>query len=58
MHAPELRDTTMNPENSRLIRVMMEESDTIDTFMDKVFADDVEYRKQMIAELIEFRKKA
>ena len=58
MNAPELRDTTMNPENSRLIRVMMEESDTIDTFMDKVFADDVEYRKQMIAELIEFRKKA
>jgi DNA gyrase/topoisomerase IV subunit B len=58
MDAHELRDTSMNPETSKLVRVKLNPDENIDDFMKGVFADDASYRKQMIDEFIEMRKKA
>lgn len=58
MDASELKETSMNPEHSKLIRVILNKDDGVDDFMKRVFADDTEYRKIMIEEFVTMRKKA
>ena len=56
MNADELWDTTMNPENRRMIQVKLDSIEDIESFMNAVFSEDKEYRNQIIDEFIEIRK--
>lgn len=57
MDASELWETTTNPANRRLMRVMLNDDEDIEEFISNVFADDVEYRNKLIAELISMRRR-
>lgn len=57
MDASELWETTTNPANRRLMKVMLKDDDDIEEFISNVFADDVEYRNKLIAELVNMRRR-
>lgn len=57
MDASELWETTTNPANRRLMRVMLNDDEDIEEFISNVFADDVEYRNKLIAELVSMRRR-
>ena len=50
MNAEQLWDTTMNPKTRMLKRVMIEDAVKADEVFSKLMGDDVEPRKQFIAE--------
>lgn len=57
MDASELWETTTNPANRRLMKVVLKDDDDIEEFISNVFADDVEYRNKLIAELVNMRRR-
>ena len=52
MNSNILWDTTLNPETRRMIQVTLDKADDIDSFMMSVFAEDTEYRNNMIEEFV------
>ena len=59
MNASQLKDTAMNPATRRLIQLTVDPDMTeeeINKRMDDIFAKDVEYRKEMMADVLEERR--